>query len=251
MKARGWIATTVVAAACAATAGVLVHKSAKSADHLDSPATQADPTVDINDVYSWMDGNDLVAIMTLYPNAPKGGGDAGAAAMFSDSAQYVIHTSSGATYGTTTHNYDIICTFSGTTAPQTTECWAGNDEHVKGDASGSGLQSTDGKLKVFAGLRADPFFFNLEGFTTVVADVDNALANPDAGTIVSVDDAGCPTLANGVPAALASQLAHAADGGAPADFFASFNALAIVVSIDKSLVTSGGSIVSVWASTHK
>lgn len=242
MKARGWIATTLVGAACVATAAVLVHKVARSSDHLDSPATKSDPTVDINDLYSWVDGPNFVAAMTLYPNAPAGGGDAGAGAMFSDAAQYVIHTSSGASYGATTKNYDIICTFSGTTAPQTTECWAGTDEHVKGDASATaGLASTDGKFKVFAGLRSDPFFFNEEGFLAAVADVKGA-------TGLTFTDAGCPT---NVPGAVAAQLSHSADGGAPSDFFANFNALAIVVSIDKSLVTTGGSVVAVWASTHK
>ncbi len=244
MKVRAWIATTLVGAACVATAAVLVHKSARSADHLDSPSTVADPTVDIDDMYSWMDGNNFVAAMTVYPNAPAGGGDAGPGAMFSDAAQYVFHTSSGASYGATNKKYDIICTFSGTTPPQTTECWAGTDEHVKGDASGaSGLASTDGKFKVFAGLRADPFFFNLEGFQAAVADVEGASG-------LTFNDAGCPTNA---PGAVAAQLSHAADGGAPSDFFANFNALAIVVSIDKSLVTNAGAnpIVAIWASTNK
>ena len=46
----------LVAASCAVTA--VVHpRLARSADHLDSPAVKADPAGDINDLYSWMDGN--------------------------------------------------------------------------------------------------------------------------------------------------------------------------------------------------
>lgn len=239
MKARGWIATTIVGAACVATAAVLVHKSAKSADHLDSPATQADPTMDIDDLYTWMDGSNFVAAMTVYPAAPSG-------ALFSDSGQYIFHLQSGASYGATTKDYNIICQFTGTAAPQTIECWAGTDEHVKGDpSSASGLASTDGKLKVFAGLRADPFFFNLDGFKATVADVEAA-----AGSL-TFNDAGCPAVDSNTSAALVGQLSHAPDGGAPTDFFATLNGLAIVVSIDKTLVTTGGPIVAIWASTNK
>lgn len=238
MKARGWIATTVVGAAGVLAAGLLVHKSAQSADHLDSPATKADPTVDINDVFTWNDASNLVVAATLYPAAPTG-------TLFSTSAQYVLHTSSGAAYGQTNKGYDIICTFSGTTAPQTAKCWGGNNEYVTGDASGAtGITSTDGKFKVFAGLRSDPFFFNLDGFNATIAAVEAAGAIP-------TNDAGCPLVPPATAAFLVNQLSHASDGGAPTDFFATLNALAIVVSIDKTLVTTGGPIVSVWASTHK
>ena len=238
MKARGWIATTIVGAACVTTAAVLVHKAARSADHLDSPATKADSTIDINDLYTWNDSNNVVLAMTLYPAAPS-------SALFSDGAQYVFHVSSGAGYGATTGDYQIICTFTGTAAPQTAQCWGGTNEYVTGNASAAtGITSTDGKMKVFAGLRADPFFFNIDGFKAVVADVEAAGALP-------TNDAGCPTVPGPLAQQLVAQLAHASDGGAPSDFFATFNALAIVVSIDKSLVTTGGPVLAVWASTHK
>lgn len=236
MKARGWIATTIVGAACVTTAAVLVHKAARSADHLDSPATQADSTIDINDLFTWNDGNNVVLAMTVYPAAPTG-------ALFSDSAQYVFHIASGAGFGSTKDDFQIICTFTGTTAPQTAQCWAGTDEYVTGHAdSATGIASSDSKMKVFAGLRADPFFFNLEGFKAA-----QTLVETNAGSL-TFNDAGCPTNA---PAAVAAQLSHSADGGAPSDFFASLNALAIVVSIDKTVVAKNGPVLAVWASTHK
>lgn len=239
MKARGWIATTIVGAACVTTAAVLVHKAARSADHLDSPATKADSTIDINDVYSWVDGNNVVLAMTLYPAAPS-------TALFSDGAQYVFHVSSGAAYGATSGDYQIVCTFTGTASPQTTQCWGGTNEYVTGNASTSGITTTDGKMKVFAGLRADPFFFNLDGFHNAVNDVENLNPAPTGTT-----DAGCPLILATQAAQLRNDLTHGLDGGAPTDFFATFNALAIVVSIDKSLVTTGGPVLAVWASTHK
>src|SRR4051812_1770566 len=146
----------IAALGCACIASVIGFAGiARSADHLDSPATKADPTVDIDDLYAFMDGSNLVLAMTVFPAATTG-------AKFSDKVQYVIHTSSGAAFGNTTASEDVICTFD---AAQKIQCWAGTDAYVTGDASAaSGLASADGKFKVFAGLRADPFFFNLDGF---------------------------------------------------------------------------------------
>jgi hypothetical protein len=234
-----------MAALLCAAGGVAIvgtARLARSADHLDSPATKADPTVDINDLYGWMDGNNLVLALTVFP-AAMGATDASPGAQFSNKVQYVIHTSSGASFGNTTANEDIICTFDAT---QKISCWAGTDEYVTGDASAAaGLVSADGKFKVFAGLRADPFFFNLDGFKHTQATVESAAPS------LMFDVAGCPVLDGPTAAALRTQLQTAPDGGAPADFFAALNGLAIVVSVDKTLVTKGGAIVSTWASTHR
>jgi hypothetical protein len=208
---------------------------ARSADHLDAPATKADPTVDLNDLYTWMDGNNFILALTSFPAATT-------ASKFSNAVQYVIHTSSGATFGTTTANEDLICTFD---TLQNISCWLGTDEYITGNASQpAGLASADGKFKVFAGLRADPFFFNLDGFHHAEATVEGA-------TGLTADVAGCPTLDPATAAVLRTQLQTSPDGGPATDFFANLDGLAIVVSIDKSLVTKGGAIVSTWASTHK
>jgi hypothetical protein len=227
---------------------VLSARVAQSADHLDSPKVKLDPTTDINDLYTWMDGNNLVLAMTLFPAAmaappADAGPDAGAGSKFSNAVQYVIHTSSGPAFGNSTMKEDVICTFD---VAQKISCWVGTDEYVTGDASQTtGLASADGKVKVFAGLRADPFFFNLDGFKNAVATVESV-----AGTLI-FDPAGCPILNAAQGALLRTQLTTAPDGGPPVDFFAPLNGLAIVLSIDKSLVTKGGAIVSTWASTHR
>ncbi|MBS2019937.1 MAG: DUF4331 family protein [Deltaproteobacteria bacterium] len=225
----------LVAASCAVTA--VVHpRLARSADHLDSPAVKADPAGDINDLYSWMDGNNAVLAMTVYPAAPAG-------AKFSDKIQYVFHTSSTADFKVaTTNETNIICTFD---AQQKAQCWAGTDEYVTGDASqAAGITSKSGKFKVFAGLRADPFFFNLDGFKDTVATVEGAAPS------LTFDNAGCPGLDSTTATALQNKLKQT-DGGAPVDFFKNLNTLAIVVSIDKTLITKGGAIVGAWASTNK
>jgi hypothetical protein len=224
---------------------------ARSADHLDAPATTADPAADINDVYSWNDGSNTVFAMTVTPNAATG-------TTFSNATQYVFHTQSGATYGATTGaEKNIIATFDTSTPPKI-QLWVGTDEYVTGDASATtGLTSADGKVKVFAGLRADPFFFNLSGFKAAVAAVDG-LEEAGAFQAIPNNDAGCTqidTLHAGVLRGLLST--NPADAGptgiggpAPNDF-AAFNALSIVVSVDTTLINGAGPITAVWGSTNK
>lgn len=235
-----WMA--VVGGACLATA-VIHPRLARSADHLDAPATIAEPAADINDVYTFLDkpgdaATKVIFAMTVFPAAPAG-------AKFSDTVQYVLHTQSGPKFGATTSDLNIICTFD---AAQIAKCWAGADEYVTGDASqATGLTSASGKFKVFAGLRADPFFFNLAGFKHVVETVDTAVA----GNQIVFNDSGCPNLETATATFLQNALTTSADGGPPEDFFAKLNGLAIVVQADKSLVTKGGGVISVWASSHR
>ena len=136
----------------------------------------------------------------------------------------------------------IICGFD---AQQTISCWAGDSEYVTGKAdSAQGITSTSGKLKVFAGLRNDPFFFNVAGFAATVGQVKSAAPT------LTFDPAGCPKLDMGTSNALVTQLRTDQGGGQAKDFFAGTNTLAIVVQVDKALVTPGGPILGLWGSTH-
>jgi hypothetical protein len=236
----------VVGGACLATA--IIHpRLARSADHLDAPATVADHPADINDVYAFLPSSELAAgaathavfVMTVFPAAP-------ADAKFSDAVQYVLHAQSGAGFPTTTADYNIICTFD---TAQKAQCWGGTDEYATGDASqAAGISSADGKLKVFAGLRADPFFFNLDGFKDAIQTVDNFV---DGGTL-TFSDAGCPNnLSAANSGTLVGKLGTTNGAATATDFFKTLNGLAIVVQVDKTLVTKGGPVVSVWGSTHK
>ncbi|HEY1693131.1 MAG TPA: hypothetical protein VGG39_13275 [Polyangiaceae bacterium] len=235
MRTSRALATVAILGGCAAIIGYSA--SALSADHQDSPATLASPTADINDVYSWVDGGNVVLAMTVYPAAPAG-------ALFDDRVQYAFHTSSGAGFGATSTYTDVIATFD-TSTPQKIQLWVGATEYLTGDPSGaSGLSSADGKVKVFAGLRADPFFFNLDGFKNTVATVESVAST------LTFNDAGCPGLNGGQQTLLGTELATAPDGGAPVDHFATFDGLAIVVSVNKALLTTGGPVMSVWAGTY-
>lgn len=226
---RGLLALTVTSVASWAVA----------ADHRDAPGVKMDPPADINDLYSWVDGNNVILALTVLPQA-------GADAAFSPDVQYVFHTQSHAGFGSTGTPLDIICTFD---AAKTIQCWAGADEYVTGDASDpAGISSASAKFKVFAGLRDDPFFFNLDGFNETVSFVTT-----NANTLM-FDEAFCPAITPDLSGILVGKLStdplSTPPGGPAKDFFAGLNTLAIVISIDKTLLTGGGEIMSVWASTN-
>lgn len=208
-------------------------RSLGAADHADGPAASLDPAADIADVLAWMspDATDLNLVMTI-------GRDVPADFRPSDQVQYVFHVSSRASYGAAPGpEFNIICEFDKDTRIY---CWAGNDHFVSGDASNQqGIETRDGRVRVFAGVRNDPFFFNGRGFQEVARTVGTV-----AGAL-TFDGAGCPAL----DAATAGSLVRTLGTGR--DDFLGFEVFAIVVAIDKSLVTTAGPIVGVWGSTHR
>lgn len=219
-----------------AAAALLCAPSAFAADHLDAPGAVADPAADITDVYTWVEGSKVVMVLNVTPSATT-------SSKFSDTVQYVLHTTSGPSFGMTTSSLDFIATFD---ASQTIQLWAGSADYVTGDASATaGLSSASGRVKVFAGLRDDPFFFNLDGFKVATSTV--AAAAPG----LTFDGTGCPAVDASTSAAVVGLLKSDGVGGAGKNFFAGLNVLSIVVEVDKTLVADGGDAVSVWASTHK
>ncbi len=219
----------------------LIVGSALAADHADGPRASIDPASDITDVFAWSSPNaDRVhLVMCLARNASP-------SSRFSDAVRYVFHTTSAPAYGAAASGeLDIACVFD---RNQKLHCRVdGNPSlRVQGDASvEEGIATTDGRLRVFAGLRNDPFFFNLAGFRATARAVAGAASS------LAFDPAGCPALDAATSAALVSQLMTAPGGGNAVDNFALFNVLAIVVSIDKAALTSGGPIVAVSAATER
>jgi hypothetical protein len=216
--------------------------SAFAADHRDSVAAVASPAADINDVYAWVEAEKVVLAMTVFPVAD-------ANSKFDDALLYAFHVESSAGFGMAGTSKDIICTF---TTDQAIDCKVGDpnegdvDDSVAGDASKeTGLASASGKINVFAGLRADPFYFNLDGFRDAVATVKTAAAG------LTFDGAGCPGVDAATSGVLVGMLQGTMMGTMPAaNFFGTLNTLAIVMELEKSLIAPGGSTVAVWASTH-
>ena len=150
----------------AASALVLSHKS-HAADHLDSPTVKmaANQMADINDVYAWMtsDGAKVNLAMTVSP-ADMGVNTSDPRSSTCGMSAATPARSNAVAFGTPGTESRVICTFASNTSA---ECWVVQGttvkDYVKGDPS-TAMTSADGKMKVFAGRRSDPFFFNLAGF---------------------------------------------------------------------------------------
>ncbi|MFO0550249.1 MAG: DUF4331 family protein [Polyangiaceae bacterium] len=212
--------------------------TALAADHRDGDGVKEADNIaaDINDVFAFMNNGKIVLAMTVSPAATT-------SSAFSDAAVYVIHINSHAAFGgAATASTDIRCTFE---ADKTGKCWVGENEYVYGDLSDpDGAQSPDGKVKVFAGLRADPFYFYLNGFNTA-----RMIVGSQFGAIASSLNAnGCPNIMPATADFLRSQLVTANQGD---NFFGTLNTLAIVVEADPDVFTDADNpVLSVYASTH-
>jgi len=226
------------------TAGALallgVASTAFGADHRDGDSVKlaANIASDINDVYTFVSGGKVVLAMTVFPAAE-------ANSKFDPASVYVFHVnkhplfpapSAGAT--------DVLCTFN---AEDNISCWvtdsSGTTDYVTGDASANtGLESASGKLKVFAGLRTDPFYFNLAGFNSARDAVFTAFAT------LTLNGNGCAVIDAATGSALRGLLVADAPGD---DFFLTLNTLGIVIEADADLFTDAANeIITVFASTH-
>jgi hypothetical protein len=259
----------------AGAAVALLVSLGQAADHLDAPGAAANPMADINDLYTWMttDGNNVIFALTVSPGDPPASGSA--ARHFGPTVQYVIHANSRAGFTMPPMESKVVCTFASDTDGQ---CWVINPsgtvvDYVKGDfSSTSGKLSDSGKVKVFAGQRSDPFFFNLGGTRAAIKQTElfcgvangtpgSAAACPPDPTATNFRDAaGClkvdATQAGGLRTLIRTKLAvddpaTPCDDTADIDCFKNFNVRAIVVEVDKTLLNQGtNTLLSVWASTH-
>jgi hypothetical protein len=173
--------------------GMAIDPTSDASDHLDSTAIVT--AADIGDIYAWTssDGRRMNLIMTIVGKR------------FSDGLQYVFHIDSGKRFGKTTASTSILCQFDSTNVA---ECWAGDSDHVRGDASiVVGLSSERHRFRLFAGLRDDPFFNNVKG-TRAAFNVASTAVNGKA----EVDVAGCPEFDETTSQTIFDQWRHTENG---------------------------------------
>jgi hypothetical protein len=221
---------------------VLCSARGQAADRAAAPAQGANPMADITDVYAWMAGPNLNLVMDVSPL------DDGSH-RFDPAVQYVFHLTSKAGLGVAAPGGTetrVLLRFASNTR---VEAWvtdasgAGTKDYVSGDPSSTaGVTSIDRKVRVFAGRRSDPAFFNTAGRASATAELGQDLATKDI--------AGCPTITQTEASLVQNELTTGSDT------FAAANVMAIVVQIDKSLVNVvagtgvANTTVAVWASTH-
>jgi hypothetical protein len=182
---------------------LLCSSQAFAADHLDGPAVSNDPAADINDLYAFVNPNDpdeLIFAATVMPLADR-------RSRFSDAVEYRFNLQNAASGSAPAI---IACRFPG----KAVICRGPQESEVAGP---QGRVNREGGLRVFAGLRDDPFFFDLVAFQQTVATLAPQFTDPGE------------------------------------DFFEGLNTLAIVIGVDATLIGADGadSILRVYASTQR
>lgn len=202
------------AAACAAATVLLATGAsgpATGADHQEAPGTRVDPAADIADLYAWHDtaANRLTVALTydgLQAPGPRARGT------FEENVYYVFHLDND---GDFLSDLMVVAYFMDT--------GKGLPDLVVADLPGADgpvsarvgtIREVAGGQRIFAGLRDDPFFFDLEGFLTTL----------QTGTLSF----------NGMR-----------------DSVAGLNASAIVLEMDLAAALDGGSALNLWATTSR
>ncbi len=173
---------------------------AHGADHRDAPTATADPAADINDVYAFVNPTnpaEVIVALTVLPFANYN-------SRFSDAVDYQINIDNGVA------NTRISCRF--TNQSNDVSCSGG------GLSASGGIERTlqGTGIRLWAGLRDDPFYFDLNAF-------------------------------NATRAALAPRFTN------PGSNFFSGNTLSIVLAIDRARLNNGGAnnTWKIWAATQR
>jgi len=206
------------------------------------------PAADISDVYffpSPTNPNNVVAVMNVQPGLPAG---SGTTAFFDPAVLYTMkfdtRYSSEAIGSRPIENLVIQFAVGNVTSgtqqifmygPATPNETGSVTTLVNGGlttAVGSiNTSFSAGQMTVFAGVREDPFFFDLSQFYRIVPDRN--LGSSAASCLPGAGNGSCPTGFN----------------GAGTDFFNNGNVLSITVEMPKTLLQPGGStsVIAYWA----
>jgi hypothetical protein len=194
------------ASALLVTAMFTAAGSVIAADHVDSPNTKSDAAADITDLYAWAEGDSVTAVIAF-----AGLAESGMPATYDAGVLYGLHVDND---GDGESDHDIWIRFgqndAGDWGVQVTGL-AGQDAVV-----GPVEEVIEAKLgqRVYAGLRDDPFFFDLEGFRDTVM----------TGTLSFQNDR---------------------------NFFAGVNVTAIVIEASRDQLANGDDPFTIWTTTRR
>lgn len=154
--------TAMAAVALATTALMLARPQAQAADHVDAPGTTADAAADITDFFAWHEGDRVVAAIAF-----AGLDIPGSSGTYDDQILYGIHVDND---GDNEADQTVWARFGQDAGGE----WGVKVEGIPGGQAevigpvGEVLDAGLG-LRVFAGVRDDPFFFDLDGFQATLA----------------------------------------------------------------------------------
>lgn len=198
---------SVAAAGLVAASVPLLAAVVSAADHLDAPKTQANQAADITDLYAWHTDQGKVVVAVNF----AGLGEAGAEPKYNSTIVYGVHIDND---GDNKADIDTWVRFGqnsqGEWGVQVTDL-PGGDPVITGPV-GTTIDTKLG-LRVYAGLRDDPFFFDLDGFQKTLM----------TGTVSFNKDN---------------------------DTFAKTNVSSIILEMSTDAVKGAGNSFTVWASTR-
>lgn len=148
---------------CIAALALLLALPIQAADHRDSPLATNDPAADVNDVYLFINPNnaqELIVATTVAPSAT-------ALSRFSDAVDYRLHFDNGG------GEQVLTCRFPGSTR---VTCSGIGNLSVSGSV-GAQIRGSNG-LRLYTGLRDDPFFFDLDAFNATRVALAPRFRNP-------------------------------------------------------------------------
>jgi len=209
-----------------------------ASDHQDTPETELNPRMDINDVYVFPGSTPDRVTLVMTTSSPI----AGQSASFDPNLLYQIKIDNNGdaiedlvfqiTFNTGSGSAQSVKVV-GPVAPTNagTQSTLVNASAAVEGAVGTNLGS-DTNMQVFAGLRADPFFIDLEQFFNILPDrrpSTGSLSGPSTPTASSFRNPGVDTLRP-------------------------FNCLAIVIELPKNKLTSSTAAdakIGVWATISR
>lgn len=235
LKSRRLLAVIVATGIVASAAGL---RGVLASDHQDTPEVELNPRMDINDVYAFPGSSAERIVLALTTSSPI----SGQSASFDSNLLYQIKIDNT---GDAKEDLIFQITFDGASgggqqvrvvgpvapgAPGTVSTLLNTGPAVEG-AVNTTLGSATG-VQVFAGLRGDPFFIDLEQFFRIIPD-----RRPATGP-------------------LSTPLTQTATGfrNPGVDLLAPFNALAIVIELPKSQLlssTAADARFGVWATISR
>ena len=216
-----------------------------SSDHQDTPEVELNHLCDINDVYAFPSptttGNVVLVLTTASPIA------AGVADTFDPNKLYQIkidNNVSAANARDGIENLVLQFTFKGTGAGQTISMrgpvapvsTGTRNKIVNVEPSVTGTINTEltsGNIKLYAGLKDDPFFLDLAQFFALVPD-----RRPATGPLSAIQPVPNPFCFR--------------DAGSAVDYLRGYNCLAIVVEMPAAMLTgTGNGEIGIWATTSR
>lgn len=230
----------ITAVVVVATGAALVQtRAVLASDHQDTPEVELNPRMDINDVYAFPGASADRIVLAVTTSSPIVGGTA-ANASFDPNLLYQIKVDNT---GDAQEDLVFQLTFEGSGSGQTVrlrgpvkpnEVGARNTLVTGGPEVRGPINTVIGSApgtQLFAGLRGDPFFIDLEQFFRIIPD-----RKPATGSLSQIPDQ--PTASSWRNPGV--------------DFLKNISALAVVIELPVAQLTTGSSKkIGVWATTSR